>query len=74
MRLDNDITLLTIKVVALIKFMETILNTINTASKYGVHPYYGFFDTCAYFLMKFQDTIDIGMFTEITFLLIRKNS
>ncbi len=32
------------------------------------------FDTCSYFLINFKDFIDIGLFTDLTFLLIKKNS
>ena len=36
--------------------------------------FYDLFDVTAYFLITFKDIIDIGLFTDLTFLLIKKNS
>lgn len=74
MRIDNDAKMIKIKVVAMIMVLERILVTLNTVGKYGVHPYYDFYDTVGYYLMRFNEHIDIGLFSDILFLLIRKNA
>lgn len=60
LKLDNEIKLMKMKVVALIKYLDKVIHTLNTISKNGVSPYYDFFDTCAYFLIKFSDYIEVG--------------
>jgi len=62
------------KVVALIKYLDKVIYTLNTISKNGVHFYYDLFDTCAYFLIRFSDYIEVGSFTDLTFMLIKKNA
>jgi hypothetical protein len=63
------------KLILLAKFLERVLFAINLITvKFGVHPFYNFYDTCAFFLVKFKDFIDVGPFTEITFGLIKRNA
>ena len=59
-KVDNDIKLVRIKIVALIKTIDRLLYTINLVSKHGVHFYYDFYDTCSFFLIKFKEYVDIG--------------
>ena len=73
-KVDNDIKLMRIKIVALLKTIDRLLYTINLVSKHGIHYYYDLYDTCSFFLIKFKDYVDIGQFTEIAFMLIRRNS
>lgn len=74
LKIDNEVKLLTIKVVSMVKLIEKVLYTLNIICKYGVYPYYDYFDSVAYFLTKFKNFIDVGLFTELTFMLLKKNS
>lgn len=74
LKLDNEKGLLEIKIVNLIKFLDKVLYCMSTITKSDVHRYYDLFDATAYFLVTFKDIIDIGLFTDLTFLLIKKNS
>jgi hypothetical protein len=74
LKLDNERGLLEIKIVNLIKFLDKVLYCMSAITKSDVHKYFDLFDATAYFLITFKDIIDIGLFTDLTFLLIKKNS
>lgn len=74
LKLSNEKGLLEIKIVNLIKFLEKVLYCMTAITKSDVHRYYDLFDATSYFLITFKDIIDIGLFTDLTFLLIKKNS
>ena len=74
LKLDNQKGLLEIKLVNLIKFLDKVLYCLTAITKSDMHKYYDLFDATAYFLITFKDIIDIGLFTDLTFLLIKKNS
>jgi len=59
-KIDNDIKLMRIKIVALLKTIDRLLYTVNLVRKHGVHYYYDFYDTCSFFLIKFKEYVDIG--------------
>ena len=74
LKLSNERGLLEIKIVNLIKFLEKVLYCMTAITKSDVHKYYDLFDATSYFLVTFKDIIDIGLFTDLAFLLIKKNS
>ena len=74
LKLDNQKGLLEIKLVNLIKFLDKVLYCMTAITKSDMHKYYDLFDATAFFLITFKDIIDIGLFTDLTFLLIKKNS
>ncbi len=74
LKLDNQKGLLEIKLVNLIKFLDKVLYCMTAITKSDMHKYYDLFDATAYFLITFKDIIDIGLFTDLSFLLIKKNS
>ncbi len=74
LKLDNEKKLLEVKLVNLIKFLDKIIYCLTSISKSDVHMFYDLFDVTSYFLITFKDIIDIGLFTDLTFLLIKKNS
>ncbi len=73
MRIDNLEEVFKAKIVAQLSFMEKILTALNTLSSH-INIHYGFFDECACFIIRFQEYVDIGLFTNICFQMIRKNS
>ena len=55
------------KVVAIIRFLDKVVSSVITVARGGVHPYFDFFDSIAYFLIRFNEYINMGYFTELTF-------
>lgn len=72
--MENQFKLIKVKVVALIRILEKALITFNQIAKYGIHPFFDLFDCCNYFLVRFKAYIDPGMFTDMLYQMLRKNS
>ena len=74
LKVKNEIYLLEIKLIKNAKFLDKVLYSLTSISLNSVNQYFDLFDAVSFFLITYKDYIDVGLFTDLTFLLIKKNA